>query len=196
MPDLVAATNKRQNMLADFYFPAKVPGWLSEAEGRALAELAEGKTVLEMGTFKGRATLCLAQTASVVHTVDTHQHYSLPCLLNNLDNYPHKAKVIIHIGSFEDVVSCLTPCFDLVFIDGEHLESQVWTDSTLANSVLKPVGMLAWHDYGHPEFPGVKRCVNFIVKGSTRMDQFRVVDTLAMVRCRKESASTDTGTRT
>jgi hypothetical protein len=53
------------------WFPHNVAGWLTEDEGRELAELAEGKVVLEIGAYCGRSTICLAQKAVTVAVVDT-----------------------------------------------------------------------------------------------------------------------------
>src|ERR1700730_14525863 len=54
-------------------FPAEVPGWLTEPEGRKLAELSRGKRVLELGTYLGRSAICIAQTAVNLLTIDWHQ---------------------------------------------------------------------------------------------------------------------------
>src|SRR5258708_4656047 len=46
-----------------FRFPEEVCGWLTDAEGRKLAELAADKRVLEIGSCEGRSTICMAQVA-------------------------------------------------------------------------------------------------------------------------------------
>jgi len=52
------------------HFPADVHGALSETEGRKLYELAAGRVVVEEGGFHGRSTICLAQSARIVYSVD------------------------------------------------------------------------------------------------------------------------------
>jgi hypothetical protein len=47
-----------------------VRGWLTEAEGRKLQELAIGKTVLELGSYCGRSTCAMAWTAARIVAVD------------------------------------------------------------------------------------------------------------------------------
>lgn len=46
-------------------------------------------------------------------------------------------------------VDDLEPC-DAVFIDGDHSYGAVLSDSRLAYSLLRPGGILVWHDYGNP----------------------------------------------
>lgn len=53
------------------WFPRKVVGWLTEEEGIELARLAEGKICLEIGSYCGRSTICLAQKARSVGALDT-----------------------------------------------------------------------------------------------------------------------------
>ena len=43
----------------------------------------------------------------------------------------------------------LEPC-DAVFIDGDHSERAVLHDSLLAHQLLKPGGIIIWHDYQNP----------------------------------------------
>src|SRR5690606_30630361 len=47
----------------EFRFPSDVQGWLSYREGKTLYDLARGKRVLEIGSYCGRSTICLAQSA-------------------------------------------------------------------------------------------------------------------------------------
>jgi predicted O-methyltransferase YrrM len=39
---------------------------------------------------------------------------------------------------------------DAAFIDGDHSEVGVVTDSVLARDLLRPGGIIVWHDYGNP----------------------------------------------
>jgi predicted O-methyltransferase YrrM len=39
---------------------------------------------------------------------------------------------------------------DAVFIDGDHSEPGVLHDSALARALIRPHGIIAWHDYGNP----------------------------------------------
>src|SRR5436190_14499965 len=108
-----------------FRFPHDVEGWLTKAEGRRLAALAEGGCVLEVGSWQGRSTVCLAQTAAIVHAVDPHRGIpgigpasSLAPFLANLTRYALLDKVVVHVGTLMQMEAVLGPhLFDLLFLD-------------------------------------------------------------------------------
>ncbi len=159
--------------LPGFVFPSDVEGWLRPEEGRELARLAKGKRVLEVGSYCGLSTICLAQTADHVVSVDPHDgrgtpdpQDTLPKLVANLERYGVADKV-------EGIIDTFTPwentrrVFDLVFIDGAHDYESVFNDVTNALDVLAPGGLIAFHDYrtSPGQFdgrwdPGVTRAVN------------------------------------
>lgn len=136
-------------------FPADVDGWLTEDEGRALADLAEDKRVLEVGSYCGRSTICMAQTAASVVAVDPFDgdcterpRDTFGDFMENAIRYevPHKITAIQ--GRFWDAASHLpTGGFDLAFIDGAHDYASVQRDAALAIGLLAPDGLLAFHDY-------------------------------------------------
>jgi hypothetical protein len=39
---------------------------------------------------------------------------------------------------------------DAVFIDGDHSEKAVLHESRLARALVRPGGMICWHDYNNP----------------------------------------------
>lgn len=142
----------------DFRFPADVPGWLTETEGRALARMARGKDVLEIGSWCGRSTVCLAQTARRVVAVDPHDSRATlpeaedtwPRFLGSLGRYGVAERVEARRGTSAAVLPDLAADgerFDLAFIDGAHDYANVARDADLATAVLKPGGLLAFHDY-------------------------------------------------
>jgi len=48
---------------------------------------------------------------------------------------------------------------DVVFIDGDHSYGAVIHDSYLAKAVIRPGGMIIWHDYHNLETVGVRRAL-------------------------------------
>src|SRR4051812_45637582 len=86
-------------------FPRDVDGWLTPEQGRILAELATDKVCLEIGSYQGKSTICMAQTAKHVHSVDWHQGGpeirnhgdTLLRLRNNLAVYCCQ-NVTLHVG--------------------------------------------------------------------------------------------------
>lgn len=70
--------------------------------------------------------------------------------------------------------------FDFVYLDGDHDEQAVANDIMAWWVLVNPGGILAGHDYGHPEFPGVAQAV----KGSAL--PFEIEGTVWRVtRCQK-----------
>jgi predicted O-methyltransferase YrrM len=136
-----------------FTFPEDVEGWLLPSEGRALADLARGKRVLEVGSYCGRSTICLAQTADAVVSVDPHDGRATPrpkstydTLKDNLDRYGLR-NVKALVGTLSDGTAEFLSDFDLVFIDGAHDLESVRSDIRRALPLLSPGGLLAFHDY-------------------------------------------------
>jgi hypothetical protein len=144
-----------------FQPPEGVPGWLTNDEGRALYEAAKGKTVLEMGTSCGRATVCLAQSAKRVVSVDVQDQGTAA---EWVSRYRVAERVEFVRG---DVASRLAPMderFGLVFVDTEHDAASVRRDLDLAASLLQPGDTIAVHDYPDPGWPEVRIVVDEIAE--------------------------------
>lgn len=146
-------------------FPHDVDGWLTEGEGRALAEVAAGKRVLEIGSYLGRSTICLAQTATHVTSIDPHDgrgtstpQLTFEGLRANLGRYQVLDKCTCKVGTSEEVAyQLLALAYDLVFIDGGHDWQDVQKDVNLAIRLLVPGGLIAFHDYQNGTDPGVDK---------------------------------------
>lgn len=132
-------------------FPKDVSGWLTRCEGEALYELARAKDVLEIGSYQGKSTICLAQSARAVLSVDPHDGRATPrprptkqAMQVNLRRYNVDGKVA-HAWPFPENGES----FDLVFIDGDHSYEAVKADIETAKRVLRPGGVIACHDYNN-----------------------------------------------
>lgn len=177
-------------------FPHQVEGWLSESEGRALARLADSKDVLEIGSYCGRSTICLARTARRVECIDTWDGRGTPTPRDtfrtfraNLERFGVEKKVYAYYGSTEQIAPDLPESsYDLVFVDGAHDLASVHTDILHACRVLRPGGLLAFHDYQRPCDPEVTQAVDdLLAEGGELLE---LIDTLAVVRppCEKRAA--------
>jgi predicted O-methyltransferase YrrM len=105
-------------------YPRMASGHLQGAVLRMLTNMIRPQRVLEMGTFTGYSTLCMAsalESGAVVHSVeinDEQEDFTRPWL----ENSPWAEKICFHIG---DVLELLadgtfgTTPFDLVFIDAD-----------------------------------------------------------------------------
>ena len=136
-------------------FPWDVCGWLTEAEGQALYRLAEGRRVLEVGSYQGRSTICLAYSALWVVSVDWHRGDAgtgradtLPAFCANLERYGVASKVRKVVARVQDVADLFAPgVFDLAFVDGAHDRESVLRDAEFARRVVRPGGAVAFHDW-------------------------------------------------
>lgn len=130
----------------------EIPGWLSDVEGNSLEQLADGKDVLEIGSYCGRSTVRLAKSARSVLTVDTFDGRCVPdnrgtlaALKANLEKYGVSGKVEIFVGESSTLPDAGP--FDLAFIDGSHDRQSVLADVATCQRFLRLDGMLAIHDY-------------------------------------------------
>jgi SAM-dependent methyltransferase len=148
------------------WFPHDVAGWLSEDEGRELARLAASKVVLEVGSYCGKSTVCLAQSAVSVAAVDTFDGRATTSPGATLAQFKRQmlrhgvsGRVAPMVGCSQDLLPNLPPVYDLAFIDGDHDAQAVRRDAALAAAVLRPGGVLVFHDFHRPEDQGVTEAV-------------------------------------
>jgi hypothetical protein len=134
--------------------PEEVPGWLTHAEGGLLWEVANGRHVLELGTAGGRATVCLAQQAASVLSLDTAEQTEAAEWVRR---YGVADKVTFAAGNVGVICDGLRQTFDLILIDLEHDAKSVTADIERALPLLRPDGLLAFHDYPDPAWPDVRR---------------------------------------
>lgn len=168
-------------------FPQDVRGWLTHEEGLALSELASGKAVLEIGSFCGLSTICMAQTAEIVHAVDpfdaratTHAGFgtTLEEFEWNTERHGVQDRITVHRGTSE-TLRLPKQSIDLVFIDGNHSHESVLIDAKIAANVLRPGGLAAFHDYQSGCDPGVDSAVEELISKGGKL--LRVVGTIAVM---------------
>jgi len=101
------------------------PRMLSGAyQGRVLSmisKLTKPKTILEIGTYTGYATLCLAegmQQNSELHTIDINEEL-VDFQRKYFDKSEFGPQIKQHLGSAIDIIPNLDMKFDLVFIDAD-----------------------------------------------------------------------------
>jgi predicted O-methyltransferase YrrM len=179
---------------ADGFALPDVDGWLRPAEGAALAELARGKRVLEVGSYCGLSTICLARTAAHVVSVDTHDGRGTPGprrdtlaeLRANLERHGVADKVSVRVGRLYRADPKTAGRFDLIFIDGAHDADSVAHDVACGLDRLAPGGLLAFHDYGATAGPGdgrepaVTAAVDALVAAGGELRS--ITDSLAVVK--------------
>lgn len=146
-----------------------VNGFAHPAEISKLVELAEGKDVLEVGSFTGLSAFCMGRVCKSLFSVDTHHANSagqeqmpeittLEAFKRAISLLP-PGKVNYFVGTSEEY-SALCPnveMFDMIFIDAMHDYSSVLQDITMWWPRLRSGGIFAHHDVGHWDFPDVQR---------------------------------------
>lgn len=95
-------------------------------QGRVLAlisKLVQPKNILEIGTYTGYATLCLAeglQNKGIIDTIDRNEE-----LVDFSKKYFEKSaygkQIKQHIGNALDIIPTLDTNYDLVFIDADKI---------------------------------------------------------------------------
>jgi SAM-dependent methyltransferase len=164
-------------------FPREIPGWLLPEEGAALAELARGKRVLEIGSYCGLSTVCMARTAEHVTAVDYFDGRGTPSPQDTLDQF---RKNLERYGLWDKIYVCHPdaeipmPLYDLAFIDGAHDYESVIADIARVREVLQPDGLIAFHDYNQPCHPGIAKAIDGLVADGGGL--VSIHETLAVVR--------------
>ncbi|HMR19665.1 MAG TPA: class I SAM-dependent methyltransferase [Sphingobacterium sp.] len=116
----------------DTYLKETMPHMLSgHYQGRVLAmlsKLVSPKLALEIGTFTGYATLCLAEglaESGVLHTIDINEEQE-----ERVSAYFEESgfadRIQYHIGDAFEVIPAIEGVFDLVFIDADKKRNLVY----------------------------------------------------------------------
>jgi predicted O-methyltransferase YrrM len=93
-------------------------------QGRLLALLAKmigPKKILEVGTYTGYATLCLAEGLTTGGSIDTIDHNEELADMQRryFDQSPYGSQIDQHLGEAKDILKTLTGPYDLVFLDAD-----------------------------------------------------------------------------
>lgn len=93
-------------------------------QGRLLSLLSKlicPKTILEIGTYTGYATLCLAEglhPKGILHTIDIKEELTY-LQREFFDRSGYGSQIVQHLGKAADIIPTLNTTFDLVFIDAD-----------------------------------------------------------------------------
>lgn len=102
-------------------------------QGRVLSlisKLIRPKTILEIGTYTGYATLCLAEGLSpegIIHTIDVNEELQ-DLQREFFDRSGKGSQIVQHLGAAADIIPTLNANFDLVFIDADKQNYALYFD--------------------------------------------------------------------
>lgn len=114
------------------YLKETMPHMLSgHYQGRVLSMISKmlsPKKILEIGTFTGYATLCLAEGLKedgILHTIDINEEQE-ERVSGYFQRSAYAAQIKYHIGDAFEVIPAIAGEFDLVFIDADKKRNLVY----------------------------------------------------------------------
>jgi predicted O-methyltransferase YrrM len=177
-----------RRVLIDIARAKTIEGWMSTRELEWLASTAtECQAIIEIGCWLGRATRVLGDHCpGVVYSVDpwdgdyhnddgTVAKWLLKRgrtwadvfrqFTDNLEDLIAIERVRPIRASSVDAWSALVDELprggvDLVFVDGDHRRESVARDIALYRELVRAGGIIAGHDYGRADWPGVQAAVD------------------------------------
>ncbi|MDR0413726.1 MAG: O-methyltransferase [Dysgonamonadaceae bacterium] len=109
--------------------PRMLSGHLQGRMLKMFVRMLQPKRILEIGTYTGYATLCMAEAlpkGGEIHTIEWNDELE-DFIRKQFDEPELKGKIQLHIGDALEVIPRLDGCFDLVFIDADkRLYSQLY----------------------------------------------------------------------
>ena len=109
---------------------------------KMLVTMIRPQLILEVGTFTGYATLCMAEglpEGGMVHTVEIDDELE-DFILAAFEKSPYRDRIRLHIGDALKVVPQLGLQFDMIFLDAEKREYPDYYAALL--DYLKPGGYI------------------------------------------------------
>lgn len=126
----------------------------------AAAKLKGSKHIFEFGTYMGRTTCGLASISDDVEVItlnlpaEEDPRYG-PYLGRLIQESPYRDRIKqLFSDSREFDTVPYASSMDYIFVDADHSYEGVKNDSIKAFEMLKPGGIIMWHDYA-PKSPGV-----------------------------------------
>lgn len=102
-------------------------------QGRVLSMLSKmiaPKRIVEVGTYTGYATLCLAEgltTDGIIHTIDINAELE-DLVRTNFAKSPYNDQIHYHIGNALSIIPAIDEVFDIVFIDADKKNNAAYYD--------------------------------------------------------------------
>lgn len=146
-----------------------IEGFLHCDELQKLVELAAGRHVLEVGSYRGLSAWGMGIAAESVTCVDTFKAASDGQRqtedFTTLTAWSHATRryknVAFHASTSEEAARVFrNQTFGMIFLDAMHTYDEVKGDIARWYPLLEGGGIFAFHDYRHGDFPDVERAVD------------------------------------
>ena len=101
--------------------PRMLAGHLQGRILKMLARIHRPQRMLEIGTYTGYATLCLAEglpEGGEIHTIEIDDEME-DFIRTAFDRSPLKDRIRLHIGDVREILPHIEGLFDMVYIDGD-----------------------------------------------------------------------------
>jgi len=101
--------------------PRMLSGHLQGRVLKMFCRMFSPRRVLEIGTYTGYATLCMAEGIpedAHIHTVEINDEME-DFITKYVSRSPHKEKIKLYIGDALEIIPTLDEGFDMVFIDAD-----------------------------------------------------------------------------
>ena len=116
---LLAAIERDANV--NLLRPRMLSGHLQGRILKMFCRMIRPKRVLEIGTYTGYATLCLAEGCddeAEIHTIEINDEME-DFIRKYLEQSPYRHKIHLHIGDAREIIPKMEMGLDLVFIDAD-----------------------------------------------------------------------------
>ena len=95
-----------------------------------MSKMIKPRRILEIGTYTGYSAICLAQGLSddgILHTIEVDEELE-DMAAKYITDAGLRNKIVQHIGKAADVIAGLDESFDLVFIDADKTNYELYYD--------------------------------------------------------------------
>jgi len=104
--------------------PRMLSGHIQGKMLEMLTRMVNPRNMLEIGTYTGYATICIARGLNynaVLHTIEINDELE-EFIRHYLDKAGVQEKIHLHIGKAQEIIPELNQKFDCIFIDGDKRE--------------------------------------------------------------------------
>lgn len=132
-PESKILTELRRETWQKVITPRMLSGHLQGRLLSAISKMIQPKVILEIGTYTGYSTLCLAEGLAengIIHTIDNNEE-----LVDFQKKYFVKAgldtKIVQHTGEALKIIPQLKSNYDLVFIDADKINYSAYFEQII-----------------------------------------------------------------
>lgn len=138
--ELLAALNRDAHV--NILRPRMLSGHLQGRILKMFCRMLRPRRILEIGTYTGYATLCMAEgleEGALIHTLEINDEME-DFILKYINRSADKDKIRLHIGDALKIIPRLDETFDMVFIDADKRLYPEYYDLVFPR--LRPGGLI------------------------------------------------------